>query len=906
MYAAQRAVEVLYFCPDGENSTRRWTVGSGCLVGGRLVLTAAHNVGFAVLVGAAISIRCLDGREHPAVVLATGGTDGPDLAVLEVQGDGLLTAQELVPVRFGRVDRTRIGSVSGCWAIGFPRWKEQPRAAPSAPLRDSVQVEGVIPPASNLRRGLLELRTYSTPQPLSTALVDQSEWQGMSGAVVFAPGPDPHSSLAIGVVSEHHRPEGSSSLTVVPVTALAELGIGSSWWQQLNLGDWVEPLLSVAPRPVSVRPRNVRLNRPKSDFTDREAEMAQISALLTRDLAGSCPLVVIHGMGGVGKSELANQLAHRLGAVFHQARIRVDLGGSGLPEVSTEGALTQILHGFGRFGDRVPRDPEERLGLVRELLADGPCLLLLDNATHAVQVEPLLPTMPGSAVVITSRSPLKALDGVRRVHLEPLPEPEGLLLFERVRGEQPVPLDRAVGSRIVALLGGLPLAVRIAATAAASPAMRRRPLSHLEGLLEDEDRRLSLLEDEERTVRGIFDISYRSLRSDVARFFRWLGLLTASDFGAELVAHAVGLTVNQASELLDELAERQLVETTVAAGSRRQLHELVRLYARERAHREDSPQQRDAVLRRSLEWYADRVTELMAYPGAHERPPDAALAWFSEEHLNLRSTLRAARDACAWDLLSRLAGSSYGLLWYRGLWEELAAAQAWAVEAASEQGDVHAELGSLIHLAEACRALGRAPETPAMYERALDLARQLADEDKEGWVLTHYGDLQCDLGRPEEALRTHYAQALALYRRRRDEGAEIWLAAHIADACRQLRRPEEAAEVQRRALVVSRERGDAAEVAWCQWHLALALGEVGRFTEAEAALREAIAFHRRVRDLAGLATMLLALGRIHLAAGCRDKARDVLTEALASAQAVGVPHREEEILTELGRANESC
>lgn len=56
-----------------------------------------------------------------------------------------------------------------------------------------------------------------------------------------------------------------------------------------------------------------------------------------------------------------------------------------------------------------------------------------------------------------------------------------------------------------------------------------------------------------------------------------------------------------------------------------------------------------------------------------------------------------------------------------------------------------------------------------------------------------------------------------------------------------------------------------------------------------------------MRDLAGLATMLLAVGRVPLASGRRDRAREALTEALESIRAVGVPHREEEILAELAR-----
>ena len=40
---------------------------------------------------------------------------------------------------------------------------------------------------------------------------------------------------AVGVISTHHRPEGESALTVVPVTAVAELAAAASWWQQFGV-----------------------------------------------------------------------------------------------------------------------------------------------------------------------------------------------------------------------------------------------------------------------------------------------------------------------------------------------------------------------------------------------------------------------------------------------------------------------------------------------------------------------------------------------------------------------------------------------------------------------------------------------------------------------------------------------
>ena len=72
----------------------------------------------------------------------------------------------------------------------------------------------------------------------------QSQWSGMSGAVVFA------DQIVVGVVTEHHRPEGDSSLTVVPVTAIDRLDDAADWWELLGTrpDDFVRLPVREAPR----------------------------------------------------------------------------------------------------------------------------------------------------------------------------------------------------------------------------------------------------------------------------------------------------------------------------------------------------------------------------------------------------------------------------------------------------------------------------------------------------------------------------------------------------------------------------------------------------------------------------------------------------------------------------------
>ncbi|GAA3842725.1 tetratricopeptide repeat protein [Streptomyces phyllanthi] len=883
-----RAVEVIRRWRDGA-----WSVGSGCLVGGRLILTAAHNVLGDGRGTVRISVRRREEFDLAADILAADPDQ--DLAVLRVADHPALA--DVSTVRYARVDRGRTERVT-CWALGYPAWKEHPREGTDVPLRDSSQINGFIAPGSNLRRGLLEFRTDSTPR--GTAGGEDSQWHGMSGAVVFSDdaGTDP---AAVGVITEHHLPEGSSTLTVTPLTGLIALGEDTPWWWDLGVGNWID---LPRPRTGNGQPatRHMKLRRAATDFTDRARAIVRASALLTDQLADSAPVVVLHGMAGVGKTELATQIAHRLAPTFRHARIQVDLGGTGF-EVSTDAAMIQILQAFGLKGDDLPPDAPGRQRVVQDLLRGGPSLLVLDNVAEVPKIVPLLPTAPGSAALLTSRSALPSVKGADRVEVEPLPDVEALRLFERIVGAKRVARERDAAHTIVTLLGGLPLAICITGANLIAPSQSRRPLGVHAELLADERQRISQLEGqldgEDIGVRSSFEVSYRALREDTRRLFRYLGLLAGADFVSELAAVCAGIGPEDAQRLLGELADRQLVEVGGSTGERYRLHDLLRLYAREHAERTEPAADRQAAVRRSLDWYATRMATWMSRPGAHELPPADAVDWFAEEHLNVRATIRRAYETQEWDLVLSMAESLYGLLFNRSHWEEMESVKAMAVEAARTRHDESAELGSLIHLAEARRALGR-HEAAELYARALEIARGRGDQDKEGWILTHFGDFQCDLHRPGDGLR-RYAEARAIYRQRGDKGAEIWLAAHMADAYRQLERHEEAARVLTDALEESRRRGDPAEIVWCQWHLALVHDEMGRYADAEEVLAPAVEFHRTRGDRAGLATMLKILGDIHLHAGRPALAREAYGEALELVRSLDVPRRVAELEAALER-----
>ena len=217
-------VEVLHHWYEGNFD--RWSVGSGFLIRDGYALTAAHNVGPGDLLVRTGEV------ERPAVVRLNGGEDGADIALLELTG-GAGNLGGFLSRRFAEVDRGTAGFVEKCWAIGFPSFKERDaipgKKREGKPFRLSAQVSGRIPTGENLGLQLLTLQVGQTPRALTGGAEDQSAWQGMSGAVVFA------DQVVVGVITEHHLPEGDSSLTVVPVTAIDQLPDAEEWWRLLGV-----------------------------------------------------------------------------------------------------------------------------------------------------------------------------------------------------------------------------------------------------------------------------------------------------------------------------------------------------------------------------------------------------------------------------------------------------------------------------------------------------------------------------------------------------------------------------------------------------------------------------------------------------------------------------------------------
>jgi DNA-binding SARP family transcriptional activator len=336
-----------------------------------------------------------------------------------------------------------------------------------------------------------------------------------------------------------------------------------------------------APPFVPETPRPRQLPADTGAFVGREGQLAALHGLLATTPPALPLIVVIDGAAGTGKTALAVRWAHQVRDRF-AGDLYADLrgqSGDGAPD----GVLAAFLRALGMPAERVPDGVAQRSAVLRSLLDTRPTLMILDDASDAEQVRPLLPGSSG-VVLVTSRNQLRGLatrEGARRVTLGQFDQPAAVALLADTVGAARAATDPVAVAELAELCGRLPLALRIL-----GERVRRRsaPLASLAAELRDEQTRLSALADpDDPTIdlRVLLAWSYRDMDADTAALFRGLALHPAAEIDLPTATALAGTTPARTAALLDRLVAAHLIEQP--RPDRYRFHDLLKAYAAERA-----------------------------------------------------------------------------------------------------------------------------------------------------------------------------------------------------------------------------------------------------------------------------------------------------------------------------------
>ena len=622
----------------------------------------------------------------------------------------------------------------------------------------------------------------------------------------------------------------------------------------------IERLKSTAPAHVEGRstdlgpsPSLVHLPLQLTPLIGREVELATLGKLLAEP---HCRLLTITGLGGIGKTRLAVELASSQQSSFPGGVYFVSLASFNSPEFVVP-AIAEVL-GLSFSG---AADPQEQLLNQLAVRTDKTLLLVMDNLEHLLinnseqdgkdetilLISMLLQRLPNLKILATSRERCNLRDEwLFELHGLPVPatyQTEGwedcssvVLFLQRARqlkvDFEVSPKERPSLARVCRMVEGTPLAIELAAAWVGMLSMDEiawEIASNLDFLSTP----MRNVPERHKSFKAVFAHSWKLLSREERRVLCRLAVFRGG-FERQAVEQVAGATL---SILMSLISKSILIRRE---NGRYDLHALIRQYALEKLRDAGDYEE---TCRQHLAYFVSLARD------AHQGLRSAQQAeWFSrieQEHNNIRAALEWAFAPKA--PLERIEEGLYLIISIDRFWPgrgHIREGITW-IERALQDSD----MPSLLR-ARALRIAGwlyahedNEKHAIMLLQESVAIARQLNDDTRQADGLDTLGDVAWRFGDFDKA-RDYYAESLALYSR---GGDPLNIAFSLASAGR--------------------------------LHV-----DYGHYQEAENLLTEGLSFLNRTSDLRGRAYCLNALGRLALFQG------EIKLAATRFRQALGMNH----------------
>ena len=624
-------------------------------------------------------------------------------------------------------------------------------------------------------------------------------------------------------------------------------------------------------------------------------------------------IVVLSGMGGVGKTALALSWGHRRRGQFPDGQLFADLGGYGpTGPVDPVHILTMFVRALGTPSSAIPGDLDGLSALFRSLCQDRRLLVILDNASSAGQVLPLLPATGAAMTIVTSRDLCNGLTvraDARRLIVRPLAPDEAVTMLTRDLPR----LDVQRLRRLAEVCGNLPLALRLAASRLADDPSDRELTALIDrsatGITASSDLLTALSDptDPYCDLASVLSWSTAHGTSAESRAIMLLAQSLGSSVDDHLAASLIGLPITPSRRILAALAARHLVQREPDGW---RMHDVVHAWAREAAWRELGVQQCRDAQRRMLGHYLytldamDRallpqrgraaLSSSLPRPLAPVRWPDpaAALAWGDTALPVMTDVVALAIDLGEHDVAATIPHIMMSYLNLRKPW------QAWialcrAALAAERHVTSPEQIANLrVSAGIALRETDALPDAQSEFAAALEGYRQCGNMVGAAMTLNNLATCHQQAGEPRRA-RAALLESVRVLAGGDDEYRRAIVLHNLAEVDIDLGDLPGALDHARQALVAASAAGDSLGAATTRTTMGRIHLLQGEQDLAEGEFAAALSVQRSGGDAYGAATTAKHWGRMLLDTGRPAEAVAPLTEAARILADLGDPEAAE-------------
>lgn len=296
----------------------------------------------------------------------------------------------------------------------------------------------------------------------------------------------------------------------------------------------------------------------KKDWWVEPNEFNRIKDDLIKETSTTILLpIVIHGMPGIGKSILADELAcdESVKNRFTYATLLIRLGQNTYQEQLLNKLNDCIKElGYSKRFDGI----ESAKNYLHKLLRNRKVLLIVDDVWSNKQLNAFPDSIPGGRLLFTTRNAdifKNNFPMLEPYKLKPLSQEQSLLLLNKL-GCDLQEKQRQLALELVEEVGRLPLAIKLLA----SHIKDGIPLEHLLEQLQEESNKLQILNYGDTNLIALFNLSLRKLNEKQKEHFSWLGILAEDTLITNKIAANVWkIKETEASIILQLLENRALL-----------------------------------------------------------------------------------------------------------------------------------------------------------------------------------------------------------------------------------------------------------------------------------------------------------------------------------------------------------